>query len=201
MNKNNLQNNIKCKKACPANLERSGGFSLIETIIAIFILVIAVTGPLAAASSSLKASFYARDQVVAFYLAQDVIEAIKNYRDNQYMQSSTWLNGVVCFNNGNPCTVDTSNLKMNQNLEITHVNINPFLYLDESKNVFTHDDKTGNIKTRFKRTVVFDQIYNNGSKNDELQIVVTVEWNPRFILSDTKKIVVQENIYNWLDFN
>jgi prepilin-type N-terminal cleavage/methylation domain-containing protein len=190
MNNNKLQNN---------NLQKKG-FSLIETIIAIFILVIAVTGPLAAASSSLKASFYARDQVVAFYLAQDVIEAVKNYRDNQYMQGLTWLDGFTCFNNGQECTVDTSGLKDGQNLTMNFGSVDGFLYLDENDDVFTHES-AGNVKTRFKRTVVFDQIDNNGINSNELKIIVTVEWDPRFILGDTKKIIVQENIYNWLDFN
>jgi prepilin-type N-terminal cleavage/methylation domain-containing protein len=59
-------------------IRTSSGFTLIETLVAIFILVLATTGPLSFAQSGLRASFVARDQVVAFYLAQDAIETIKN---------------------------------------------------------------------------------------------------------------------------
>ena len=74
-------------------LTNSMGFTLIETLVAITVLVLAITGPLQIASNALYSAFYARDQITAYFLAEEAIEYIKNTRD------STFLNDV--FNNGN----------------------------------------------------------------------------------------------------
>lgn len=55
---------------------QSGGYSLIEVLVAITILLLAVAGPLTIASKGLQSSYYARDQVTANMLAQEGIEAV-----------------------------------------------------------------------------------------------------------------------------
>jgi prepilin-type N-terminal cleavage/methylation domain-containing protein len=57
------------------------GFTLIETLAAITILLIALAGPLTIAAKGLNTAYYARDQITAFYLAQEGIEYIRNMRD------------------------------------------------------------------------------------------------------------------------
>ncbi len=76
------------------------GFTIIETLVAISILAIALTGPLSIISQALRNSFYARDQVTAFYLAQEAIEYLRNQRDNNALKdppeaADDWLAGVV----------------------------------------------------------------------------------------------------------
>lgn len=56
------------------------GFTLIETLVAVSILMISVAGPLTIAQRSLHAAITARDQVTASFLAQDMMEQIKNDR-------------------------------------------------------------------------------------------------------------------------
>ncbi|MBU3668980.1 MAG: prepilin-type N-terminal cleavage/methylation domain-containing protein [Candidatus Taylorbacteria bacterium] len=56
-------------------------FTLIETLVAISILTIALTGPLAVIAQALRSSYFARDQITAYYLAQEAIEYIRNRRD------------------------------------------------------------------------------------------------------------------------
>jgi prepilin-type N-terminal cleavage/methylation domain-containing protein len=74
------------------------GFSLIETLIAVSILMIAITGPLALVQAGLFSSIHQRNQVTATYLAQEALEYVKNLRDsNSYSQYSGttrgWLTG------------------------------------------------------------------------------------------------------------
>lgn len=74
-----------------------------ETLVAIAILLLSITGPMAFSQNGLRAAFYARDQVTAFYLAQDAIEFVKNRRDHNALDgNSNWLDGLV-NNSGFPC--------------------------------------------------------------------------------------------------
>ncbi len=90
---------------------KQGGFTIIETLVAVAVLMIAVSGPLVVASKGLTAALYARDQVIASYLAQETMEAIKNTRDNNIYISdvSAWLDRIVsgdtCASKGSPCYV------------------------------------------------------------------------------------------------
>lgn len=93
-------------------LNTKKGFTLIETLVAISILMLSVTGPLYFSSESLKAATYARDQITAFYLAQDAFEQIRAVRDNNVNASGNWLSGIVgptaskICNNTNGCKID-----------------------------------------------------------------------------------------------
>jgi len=71
------------------------GFSIIETIVAIAILSVALVAPLTLAQRGLNSSIYAKDQVTAFYLAQEAIEYVHYVRDSNNLygasQSVDWL--------------------------------------------------------------------------------------------------------------
>lgn len=61
----------------------SAGFTILETLVAISILVLALTAPLVIVSQALKSSYFSRDQITAYYLAQEAVEYLRNKRDNQ----------------------------------------------------------------------------------------------------------------------
>ena len=61
------------------------GFTLIETFIAISILLLAITGPLTLVSNSISDASYAANQITAFYLAQEGLELVVNrWEENKY---------------------------------------------------------------------------------------------------------------------
>ena len=105
--------NIKIQNASLRNQEKSsiiqsgnisinkrgnkGGFTIIETLVAVTVLMIAVSGPLVVASKGLTTALYARDQVIASYLAQETMEMIKNIRDNNLgavNNPKAWLTSI-----------------------------------------------------------------------------------------------------------
>ena len=69
------------------------GFTIIETLVAITLLTISVTGPLALAAKGLAYSNYVRDEITAFYLANEGIDAVRNLRDTYTRTGGTtnWI--------------------------------------------------------------------------------------------------------------
>ena len=88
------------------------GFTLIETLIAITVLLLSVVGPLQIAAQALFSAFYSRDEITAYYLAAEAIEYVKNSRDTTFLNDvfrnlgvaiddDHWLYGLT------PCISDT----------------------------------------------------------------------------------------------
>src|SRR3990167_4310326 len=73
---------------------RSAGFTLVETLVAVMLLSVAVVAPMSLAARSLGSAYYARDQITAFYLAQEAIEALRSIRDSQILIIAGSSSGV-----------------------------------------------------------------------------------------------------------
>lgn len=62
------------------------GYSLIEVLVAISILLIVVTGPLTILTTTARSTNFASEQVAAFFLAQEGLELIQKRRDDRFLQ-------------------------------------------------------------------------------------------------------------------
>lgn len=58
------------------------GFSLVETLVAITILLLVIAGPMAISSSAAKSTSFSSEQVAAFFLAQEGSELVQKFRDD-----------------------------------------------------------------------------------------------------------------------
>lgn len=97
------------------------GFTLIEALVAISILMIAIASPMTLAQKGLSSASLSKDQMIAAFLAQDAIEAVKNIRDQIAVSQTTgdWLTGPtqdgflsVCIcPTDDRCNFDSDNLK------------------------------------------------------------------------------------------
>jgi len=78
------------------------GFTLVETLVAISILLVVIIGPMTIAQRSMQSSFFANQQTTAVFLAQEAIESVQKLRDDA---------GLIEFNdytlNGNNGSGDT----------------------------------------------------------------------------------------------
>jgi prepilin-type N-terminal cleavage/methylation domain-containing protein len=61
---------------------QESGFTLVETLVAITILLVVIVGPMTIAQKGIQNSYFAGDQTTAVYLAQEAIEHIQRLRDD-----------------------------------------------------------------------------------------------------------------------
>lgn len=91
--------------------ENNTGFTLIETMVAITIMMMAITSPIVLAKQGMISARQARNSITAFYIAQDAIEYIRNVRDTNLLSGQYWLNNLddcVDLTNGDVfCEVNT----------------------------------------------------------------------------------------------
>lgn len=98
---------------------KNKGFTLVETLVAIAILSLAVTGPMVIAQKGLGSSIYARDEVTAFYLAEEAVEYVRDVRDTNRIggYGSGWLSQFQtagCIDtSGQKCQIDATVINFN----------------------------------------------------------------------------------------
>jgi len=173
------------------------GFTLVEALVAISILMVAVVTPMTIAQKGLGSANYSKDQMTAAFLAQDALEFIKNQRDEigvTYDYSAEgdppdWLTskmGADCFSSG--CGVDTVN--------------NTYEGSDKLLNIYRKDGKffyygyealntslTSEV-SKFIRNIKIEKTANL----DEALIAVTVKWQGA---NGEEKVEVKNFIYNY----
>lgn len=87
--------------------KRNTGFTLIETLISVVILLIAVVGPMRIASQGISSSIRSRDELVAAYLAQDAIEFIRYKIITNQNANDPLTTGLGDCLSASRCNVDT----------------------------------------------------------------------------------------------
>lgn len=63
------------------------GFSLVETLVAITILLVVIVGPMSISSSAARGTSFASEQVIAFFLAQEGAEIAQKARDDLLLRN------------------------------------------------------------------------------------------------------------------
>ena len=80
------------------SVQMKGGFTLVETLVAILILVVALGALFTLASGALYSVRASRNQTTATYLAQESMDYVRNMRDNASLQAVTWQDFLDSFN-------------------------------------------------------------------------------------------------------
>ncbi|HZS42646.1 MAG TPA: type II secretion system protein [Candidatus Paceibacterota bacterium] len=172
------------------------GFTLIETLVAIAILILAIVGPLTIASNSLNSAYYANDQVTAFYLAQEGIEYLRYLRDANFINQlssngATWDTGMTGCTSSSLCGLDSSNVFTGGKILVTcgnNIASCPVQY-DSSTGLYHQGSAYGT--SPFYRTIQVQQINSNEDK-----VTVTVYWSVGNLKAPAS-FQITENLFNW----
>ena len=179
------------------NLSKSNGFTVLESMFAIFILSLAIGGTFTNIQQGLSQAILAKDEIRAYYLAQEGIEIIRNKRDvNQIAfikngSANGWMYGIA--ESGNPCQFGNV---CRVSAEVTNFPLQycgntwgtcPNLNFNETTGLYTYDPA---ISTNFKREIMLEQI-----SATEVMLTVRVTWSKGLI---SKEIKAKTHLFNWV---
>ncbi|MFA5996922.1 MAG: type II secretion system protein [Candidatus Paceibacterota bacterium] len=169
---------VSCKLSV-VSCARTRAFTLIETLIAISILLVAVVGPISLIGDATHKLYYSKDQMIAINLAQEGIEAVRQVRDSNMLAVGAWDTNITAGNY-------MVNLKNDPPVVLlTDSNV----YIDSGTGLYEQGTVTATT-TQFTRTVTIADVVAGIEKN----VTSTVTWRTG---GDTGTVAFSENIFNW----
>lgn len=169
--------------------DTKNAFTLIETFVAISILLIALVGPLSLAEEALKSAYYARDEVTAFYLAQEGLEYAEAVRDQQFIANTgPWLGNLetTCIY-PNICEIDFPNFTASTCVPGGNPPCDPLLI--DSNGLFEYASKSDTTVSPFTRTLTVIPV-----ASDEVRVSVTVTW---VSVGISRSFTLSEHLFDW----
>jgi prepilin-type N-terminal cleavage/methylation domain-containing protein len=190
------------------------GFTLVETLVAIFILSLVLVPALYIAYQGVGSAIYSREQMVANYLAQDAMDFILAKKNENIMHCETpanvdgdpeskncnssndgigkdWLADMRdCV--GRNCYINTTQTALGG--EFTRICTSgvcePLKY-DEASGRYSH---SSGVSSDYTRTVRFEQISNTGG--DGVEVSVIVDWKGSSFRANNK-LTLRTTMFNF----
>ncbi len=186
------------------------GFTMVETLVAITIVMITLVGPFQAVEHALTASYASRDELIGNSLAQEAVEYVLNVRDNNYLWNNatpgrSWTygfdgtSGTANCITPNKCVVDPFQATI---VSCPNNNCSTLpLYIASSgaSQPYLYNQSTTGVPSRFTRSIQLCYVQSNGSctavLSNEAKLTVTVTW---ITASQTYNTTITEYLENWL---
>jgi Tfp pilus assembly protein PilV len=175
----------------------NSGFTLIEALVALTVVIFAVLGPVTLTFISLKTSTSSKNNFIAGNLAQEGMELIRAKARNNTLacapscNMNDWLNDLINNCRGaTGCGIDANNVNPEKcnNSGGGYGNECPLRF---DGFLYNHMPGSGsNLNTIFKRVIKTQQIQ---SGIEEL-VTVSVSWTEKF---GNQNIIIEEHMFNW----
>ena len=176
-----LLDNKKNKKRRENKTKKNGeGFTLVEVLVALFILSTGIVTGLAAVNQGLAATQIAKSKLIAANLAQEGIELVRNIRDTNWLEQRDnpelpWDDGLSIGDW--EVTYQSQNLESYQGRHLK-IDANGFY------------NYTTGTDTKFQRKITIQKI-----SDKQLRVISRVEWQEK---GKTYNLIAVEDLYNWL---
>lgn len=185
----------------------STGFTLIETFVAITVLIIALAGPFTLVMKALSVAKATKGQIISMYLAQEAIEYVRNIRDENILVGNNWLTdlngtkmvklpgGGISYDPTPIPACDCVNAECIVNAPVYRDVITcegscpPIKFNSESK-IYGYSSDSAWEDTVFTRIIKINEI----EEDKEVIITVTMKWQEG---PNEKEFVVTEHLLNW----
>ena len=188
-----------------------------ELIVALFILVVAITATIVLIVTSINAGRDSRDKLVGTNLAREALEIVRNIRDSNWTDpaSTAWHEGLTDGSTAVPIVDGTSAFS----LDFT---VNNFLEINWTRLRETggkyFQDSAANGNSRYYRMLYISRICRDGSDDDNIAVdpanndacgvgvhsLYTQEVGLRVIAEvrypsadSDKKVQLEERLYDW----
>lgn len=150
------------------------GFTLLETIVAIGLIVVGLVSALALITNSLFYVSNIHDRLATANLMAESIEVVRSIRDNNWLQNRAWNSGLT---NGDYQVVYNS-------MALSSYNGIPLLL--DSNGLYNY---TSGAATPYVRKISIANL-----SNYEIRIITTVTWQRRGI---TYSSSAEDHLFNW----
>ena len=158
-------------------LSNQKAFSLLEVIIAVFVVTIGIIGAVNLANNSISAVALSKSQLIATNLAQEGLEIVRNMRDSNWLKDIDWNTGLDSCSNGCRVQYDNLGLLLLSDNPILKINPNDFYQYDSGTD------------SHFHRKISINNI-----SDDQLKIVSEVVWNEH---GRSHTVSAETRLYNW----
>ncbi|MCX6813816.1 MAG: prepilin-type N-terminal cleavage/methylation domain-containing protein [Candidatus Azambacteria bacterium] len=155
-------------------IKNNNGFTLLETIVAVSLIVVGLISALGLITTSLFYVSNIQDRLVAANLMAEGIEVARNIRDNNWLQSQPWNNGLA---NGDYQVAYNS-------MSLSLYSGNPLLL--DSNGLYNY---TSGATTPYVRKISIADL-----SNYEIQVISTVTWQRR---GTTYSSSAEDHLFNW----
>ena len=189
----------KKNNACPQCLQHSccrRGFTLVETLVAVSIFSVSVITLIAFLATNLSNTGYAKNKMIATYLAQEGIEYIRNMRDT-YVLYPTNNGGWSSFKAKiSPCT---SSNGCGYDKSVAENSSGSIFQCSEHASgcKLFKDDSGGYGRDTVGDDSGFTSIISQETiGSEEVKIIVTVAWEQGTMSYD---ITLSEDLFNWVE--
>lgn len=152
-------------------------FTILEVMLAIFILTAAIGGSFILIQKTLFSVSQSQSKLIAVYLGQEGIEIVRNIRDTNWLKGLSWDNGL-----------EEGEWEADYNDEGLTQQYNGGQFLKTDTDGFY--DYSGDTLTQFKRKITIFPI-----DDHKLEVSVEVEWTKRGRVYTIDLVV--EHLYNW----
>ena len=151
------------------------GFSLIEVIVAVFLISVGLVAAFSLINQTIYYTQTVSSRLTAIYLAQEGLEIVKNIRDSNFLNVYNWKNGLNSCESG--CRADYNSATLNPAWNT---------YLRFDGNFYSYNSGPD---TKFRRKIT---VTPDGS--DILNVSVDVSWSDK---GRPYNKIIEERLYNW----
>ena len=160
-------------------------FTLLETMIAIGVIITGIVGVLILVEQSLRSIRVADNRIIASHLAQEAVEVVVNVRNTNWVSRVGWRTGIPSLTQG---IVDYDSTQVSQA-------VNPANFcISLVAGIYEHG--TPPCDTIFSRHLEITDMNEDISGNsvDFIEVKAVVEWSQEGI---DRSVTIVDHLYDW----